>query len=168
MGMMARIGYGSALAFSLCAWAQSAAAQAGIPDAAPVTIQSSVPRELALGAVLKTVEDPSTELQWLLIEDPAHPGGPGQLVSVKSGAGRAHPPRGVERVAQERPVIRMGDAVQVEEHSAVVDASLQAVALSSAVPGGTLRVRLRIGGRMLKTRALGPGRAVLEPTGGEP
>jgi hypothetical protein len=165
--MMARFRYGLALA-SFCAWAQLAAAQEAISDAVAATIQSSVPRELAGGAVLKAVEDPSTELRWLLIEDPAHPGGPGRLVSVKSGACKACPSSSRNTITAATPVIHAGDAVQVEEHSPVVDASLQAVALSSANSGGMLRVRLRIGGRMLKARALSPGRAVLESAGGEP
>lgn len=78
------------------------------------------------------------------------------------------PPKRAPKLAAAKPVIHAGEAVQVEEHSAVVDANLQAVALSSAAPGGILRVRLRIGGRVLRARAVAAGRATLEPAGGRP
>jgi len=57
-------------------------------------------------------------------------------------------------------VIHTGDEVTVEEHSAVIDARLQAVALGSAAAGSELRVRLRIGGKVVDALALKPGRAV--------
>lgn len=118
--------------------------------------------------VEKEIDDPNSGLRWVVVEDPAHPGGPGRL--VLSGKGGAQNPLRPNRVkaAKMSPVIHAGDAVQVQEHSAVVDASLQAVALGSAGSGCIFRVRLRIGGRVLKVRALAAGRAELEPDGERP
>jgi flagella basal body P-ring formation protein FlgA len=63
-------------------------------------------------------------------------------------------------------VIRAGDRLIVEENTAVVEARLEAVALGAAAPGSTFNVRLRIGGRVLRAVALGPGRAALAPVNG--
>ena len=78
------------------------------------------------------------------------------------------PPKRVANGNAAKPVIHAGESVQVEEHSPVLDASLQAVALSSAASGGVLRVRLRIGGRVLRARAIAAGRVAMEPAGGKP
>ena len=58
--------------------------------------------------------------------------------------------------SRRRPVI-------VEEHTAVVEARLEAMALGPAAVGGAFRARLRMGGKVVRAVALGPGRAVLEP-----
>ncbi|HWE87545.1 MAG TPA: hypothetical protein VG267_21545 [Terracidiphilus sp.] len=146
----------------------AAGAQEHKPAAVPLVVVSTVPPGLAAGAVLKEIHDPGSGALWLLVDDPAHPGGPGRLVAV--GAGK--PAEGgvvpMARVSGPEPVIHAGERVQVEEHSAVVDASLQATALGAAVPGGTLRVRLRVGGRVVAALALGPGRARLAPAGARP
>ncbi len=63
--------------------------------------------------------------------------------------------------ARLRPVIRAGDRLIVEEHTAVVDAALEAVRLNPAALGSTFKVRLKIGGKVLRAVALGPGRAAL-------
>jgi hypothetical protein len=68
-----------------------------------------------------------------------------------------------------RPVIHQGDLLIVEEHTAVVDASLQAVAMGQAVVGAWLNVRLKLGGKVLQVVALGAGRAALQAEpGGRP
>jgi hypothetical protein len=59
------------------------------------------------------------------------------------------------------PIIHPGDPVLVEEHSAVVDAVLEAVALGPAVEGGLFPARLKVGGRVLRVAAVAPGRAEL-------
>jgi flagella basal body P-ring formation protein FlgA len=59
---------------------------------------------------------------------------------------------------QRTAVIRGGDRVILEEHTPVVDARLEAIALAPAREGGTLRVRLKIGGGIVEAVALGPGR----------
>lgn len=60
-------------------------------------------------------------------------------------------------------MIRAGDALIVEEHTAVVDARLEAIALGSASKDAQFKARLKIGGRVVRVTALGPGGAMLEP-----
>jgi hypothetical protein len=121
--------------------------------------------------VLKVIADPHTGTRWLLLRDLSHPGGPGRLVpagelpanllpSLRADAtGAAAQPDAL----QVRPVIHTGDRLIVEEHTAVVDASLEAVALSAALPGAAFDVRLKWGGKVLRVWAAGPGRAMLQP-----
>ncbi len=165
---MEKIRIGLALALSAIVWAPTAGAEEGRPNAAPLAVVTTVAPELAAGAVFKEIDDPNSGQRWLLVEDPGHPGGPGRLISLRSDEAKAKPGKNAVRVAKANPVIHAGEAVQVEEHTGVVDASLQAVALSSAIPGEMLRVRLRIGGRVVKARALAAGRAALEPAGDRP
>jgi hypothetical protein len=119
-------------------------------------------------AVFYEMDDVATGDRWLLERDPIHPEGPGRWLRVRTpkagGEAAATPTRpslnaqAVDSTAM--PVIHTGDEVTVEEHSAVIDARLQAVALGSAAAGSELRVRLRIGGKVVDALALKPGRAV--------
>ena len=60
-------------------------------------------------------------------------------------------------------MIRAGDALLVEEHTAVVDARLEAVALESAAKGARFKARLKIGGKVVRAVAISPGRAGFAP-----
>ena len=102
------------------------------------------------------------------MRDPVHPGGPGRLVLVAgpgiepASAGssdRKRPARSAAKLAPLHPVIHAGDALIVEEHTAVVDARLEAVALGPAVEGASFGARLKIGGRVVRAVAV-CGRAV--------
>lgn len=165
---MTRVGFGLAWTIAASASLYAVAAQESRPNAAPLVVVTTADPELAAGSVFKEIDDQGSGLRWLLVEDPAHPGGPGRLVSLRSDETKAKPGKSAARVVKTNAVIHAGDTVQVEEHSAVVDASLQAVALSSAIPGEMFRVRLRIGRRVVKARALAVGRAALEPAGDRP
>jgi hypothetical protein len=121
------------------------------------------------GEVVREIDDPHTGDRWLLEPNLTHPEGPGRLVRlVGTGpgagdrAGVVSSRNGAALVA----VIRAGDRLIVEENTAVVEARLEAVALGAAAPGSTFNVRLRIGGRVLRAVALGPGRAALAPVNG--
>jgi hypothetical protein len=59
-------------------------------------------------------------------------------------------------------IIRPGDKLVVEEHSAITDAYLEGVALGPAGPGSALNVRLSIGGRVVRATAVAPGRAAVQ------
>ena len=65
--------------------------------------------------------------------------------------------------AELHPMIRSGDALIVAEHTAVVDARLEATSLGPAVAGAEFPARLRIGGKVVRVIALAPGRAELAP-----
>jgi hypothetical protein len=122
------------------------------------------------GEIVREIDDPHTGDRWLLMRNEQAPGGPGRLVLVaahRSASGGA-----TLRVAGEtgeavfQPVIRAGDRLIVEEHTARVDAVLEARALNPAAAGAALDVRLTIGGNVVRAVALGPGRAALQPGAG--
>jgi len=124
------------------------------------------------GEVVREIDDPHTGDRWLLMRNPAHPEGPGRLVRATanlSQAGRGAPAEALPvavltmQRTQFMPIIHTGDRLIVEEKTAVVEARLEAVALSPAVSGSPLHVRLTIGGNVVRAVALGPGRAVLAP-----
>jgi hypothetical protein len=116
--------------------------------------------------VLREIEDPSTGDLWLLLRDRSRSGGPGRLVLAGQRAGV--PDTAGNGMAQlvsvsERPIIHTGDAVIVEEHTARVDARLEAIALGPAMKGAIFEVRLKIGGKVVKVVATSPGHAVFAP-----
>jgi len=125
------------------------------------------------GEVVREIDDPHTGDRWLLRRNDQVPGGPGRLVLVaahQSATGGATPrAAGLNRDVQIPPVIRAGDRLILEEHTARVDAVLEARAMNPAAPGASLDVRLTIGGNVVRAIALGPGRAALQTeTGARP
>ena len=79
-----------------------------------------------------------------------------------AGAGQRNRPAPAPALREPEPllpVIRAGDRLIVEEHTAVVEARLEAVALGPAASGSPFQVRLTIGGKVVRAVALGPGRA---------
>ncbi len=116
------------------------------------------------GEIVRSVADPHSGRRWLLLRDADHPGGPGRFVLAEDrpAGSEGRPLSSVEKAERLEmlPVIRAGDRLVVEEHTAVADARLEAVAMGPAAMGATLSVRLAIGGRMVRAVALGPGRAV--------
>ncbi|MDR3796512.1 MAG: hypothetical protein P4K93_00070 [Terracidiphilus sp.] len=120
------------------------------------------------GQVFRQIEDPSTGDLWLLVRDPNRPAGPGRLVLARQlmkmqraiSSGPVQP-----LFAAVRPVIHTGDALIVEEHTGVVDARLEAVALEPAVKGAHLKARLKIGGKVVRVVAVSPGHASFAPEG---
>jgi hypothetical protein len=130
----------------------------------------------APGRVMREIIDGATGDRWLLVRDAAHSGGPGRMVRVARGdedsrrESKNEPAQpGTQSAAHAAPgpvtapAIRAGDAVMVEEHSPVVDARLEATALGSAEAGAELEARLKMGGKTVRVKALGPGRAELVP-----
>jgi hypothetical protein len=122
------------------------------------------------GAIVREIDDPHTGARWLLMRDSSHPGGPGRMELASEprsktissparnraqGEAGQYPPA----TEQAQPVIRAGDRVIVEEDTPVVEARLEAVALNPAAVGSSLRVRMIIGGRLVRAVALAPGRA---------
>lgn len=112
-------------------------------------------------SILCEIDDPGTGDRWLLERNEELPGGPGRLVLVAARRDAAALPAGGSGETRFRPVIRAGDRLIVEEHTEHVDAALEARALTPAIAGAALDVRLALGGRVVKAVALGPGRAAL-------
>jgi hypothetical protein len=132
--------------------------------------QGFTPGELVSGEIVREIDDPHNGDRWLLLRNAEAPGGPGRLVRIAARANQSssaiepsvHPPE--ETLLP--PVIHAGDRLIVEEHTARVDAQLEARALAPAAVGGALDVRLTIGGRVARVVALGAGRAVFQPETG--
>lgn len=128
--------------------------------------------------IIRTIDDPNLGDRWLLMRSAGQFGGPGRLLrtrqeGVQSSAtflgGSTKPaPSGTDPATDPATDpswrVRAGEPVLVEEHSAVVDAYLEGVALGPASAGTLFRVRLRVGARIVDAVAMGPGRAVLKPT----
>ena len=114
--------------------------------------------------VVREIDDPHSGDRWLLMRNPTCPGGPGRLVlaaAVPSGARQS-------RAEGSSPspvltVIHTGDRLIVEENTPLVAARLEAVALGPASPGSPLKVRLALGGRVVRAVALSAGRAAFAP-----
>lgn len=165
---MVRIRIGLVLVLAAGAMAHFAVAQKDKPASTPLAVVSTVPADLAAASIVREIDDPGSGVRWLLVEDPEHPCGPGRMIALAPGEEMHGVSTHGANSARTAAVIHAGDRVQVVEHTAVMDASMEAVALASAAPGGPLRVRLRVGGRVLSARALGPGLAVLAPVGEKP
>ena len=135
--------------------------------------------------IFMEIDDPSSGDCWLLLRDPSDPGGPGKLVLETRRAGNPERRRNnpsntisgagstanlVSGAAVSRfPVIHAGDRLIVGENTPVVEARLEAVALNPATVGSVFKVRLAIGGKVVRARALGPGRAAFaEEIGAQP
>lgn len=126
-------------------------------------------REKSLSRVVSEIDDLHSGNRWILSKAPDHPGGPGRMTRVSNlRAFGAEGVKGDGRIpdasspATPLPwVIRSGDRLIVEEHSAVVEGRLDAIALGSAACGGSFKARLEIGGRVVEVVALGAGRAAL-------
>jgi hypothetical protein len=122
------------------------------------------------GEIVREIDDPHTGKRWLLMRDERYPGGPGRM--VLAGVVLKESDVVIGRKAGQlvdtrfQSVIRAGDRLTVEEHTAVVDAVLEARALAPAALGGAFDARLMIGGRVVRVVALGPGRAALQPENG--
>jgi hypothetical protein len=140
--------------------------ESGQPSAAFVTVSGS-PR--AAEEIVREIHDPATGDRWLLERDSLHPGGPGRMVLLAQG--KTSPPardfsEGLGRAIEIRTpaaMIHAGDHLLVEEHNRLLDAVLEAIALTPARKDATLRIRLSIGGRVMNAVAIAPGRALLSP-----
>lgn len=141
---------------------------AGSPDSGSRFLIASVQpvggSEITQGEVIREIDDPRNGDRWILTRDSSHPAGPGRLVLLASVAILTGQPAPEEEAPAPipAPVIHAGDRVIVEEHTAVVEARLEGVAMGPAPAGSAVNVRLSIGGRVLHAEAIGPGRAVFQ------
>jgi hypothetical protein len=112
------------------------------------------------GEIVREIDDPHTGDRWLLMNDDSHPAGPRllRLVSAVRVESRKRAPEPAIPLA----IIHAGDRVIVEENTPVVEARLEAIALSQANAGSAFNVRLVLGGRVVQAVAVGPGRAVFQ------
>ncbi len=113
-------------------------------------------RAVAPTEVLREITDPHTGCRWLLVRDPNHLSGPGRLIATADSILDAHLETSMHPPLQ---VIHSGDHLTLEESTSTVEARLEAVALGPAMVGSPFNVRLVLGGKVMRARALGPGRA---------
>jgi len=141
---------------------------AGMGPAFTIRIAETIPSAgQTSGAIFREIDDPSTGDRWLLERDAFHPEGPGRwlLVAARRTSRQLSPrrdgasPGASETAYRQLPVIRPGDELIAEEHTAVVDARLEAVALGAAASGAEFPARLKIGGKVVALVAVAPGRA---------
>jgi hypothetical protein len=178
----------AALACALAALRLAAQAATASSQPAPRALSASTSVPDPALQVIREIVDPSTGDRWLLVRDWSSPGGPGRLLLL-AGAPRAlapspapaeknlpaskdHEPAAhtstapapiVQAPIAHAPIIHPNDPLVVEEDSPLVEARLAATALAPAAPGAWFAARLEIGGKIVRVRALAPGRAALTP-----
>jgi len=163
---MTKLPFGVLLGLALAVSTSLASGQAADTNPAFVLrIVGAAPSpEPSGGALVREIDDPFTGERWVMSRDDIHPGGPGRWMRVSARVAMRAAPRGYGSEELRTParvlVIHSGDQLILEEHTAVADARLAAVALGSAASGAEFRVRLQIGGTVVDAVALGPGRAV--------
>lgn len=160
----------AAVAILAAGWARPAAGQShgGSVNSGRGLAVASASAPVKSHDVFREMVDPHTGSHWLLIRDAQHPAGPGRLVLASQQQGMQ---RGSltwpSLAAEKKPVVHAGDTLVVEEHTALVDARLEAVALAAAFEGDSLRVRLKIGGKVVRAWAIGQGKALLDSDRGD-
>jgi hypothetical protein len=131
-----------------------------------IAVSSCGPAESA--RLFREIDDPHSGARWFLVRDSVNPGGPGRMELAQPGRGSDDREKRVvgQPIGQDwaGPIIRTGDRLLVEGHSPTADVYLEGVALGPAESGAALGVRLRIGSKVVRAVAAGPGRAALAPT----
>jgi hypothetical protein len=132
------------------------------------------PQKSADTNAIRVIRDPHTAMRWLLKRDPTRPSGPGRMVLLgqqevtKAQFASATNENAAMYQSIPANVIRTGDRLVMEENTANVTARLEATALGSAIKGAAFRVRLSIGGKIVRAVAIGPGRAAFAANAGRP
>jgi hypothetical protein len=117
--------------------------------------------------IFREIVDAHSGAHWVLLRDGIHPGGPGTLLPATSESElRESDKPDVSRRA-DAPCIHFGEKLIIEDRTETAEAFLEGVAMEAATVGSALRVRLKIGGKVVRTKALAPGRAALAADVGE-
>lgn len=118
--------------------------------------------------IIRQIQDYSTHVQWILIEDMSHPDLPARLTQARDGGSCGQPaeldskPRDPDLERMYRlPIVHTGDALTVLQHTPFAMVHLEAIALGPAMVGQTFRVRLKSSGLFLWVRATSAGHATL-------
>jgi hypothetical protein len=111
------------------------------------------------GKIVNERTDRSTGARWVLMRDVEHPAAPAHWVLADAGKEKAG---AGSKATEPKLAIHPGDKIVVEEETTVLNAWLEATALTGAENGGELRARMKIGGRIFAVRAIAPGTAELE------
>lgn len=107
--------------------------------------------------VVRMIPDPGAHAVWILEVDSHHPAGPGRLTELRepgtSPASRESIAASPAASNPALPLIRAGDHVFIEQHTAHVDSWLSGVALEPAGLNTPFRLRLS-GGQVLRAIAI--------------
>ena len=133
----------------------SAAGQQSLVAAGASAARAAQSVASAQARIVREIRDPQTGAHWLVVPSTENPAGPGRMIAA--------PPE--PRSQSKQMVIHNGDTLLVEERTQTVETCLAAVALGPAAMGSEFRVRLKVGGRVLKAVAVAPGRAALVSRG---
>lgn len=117
--------------------------------------------------VIRRIDDPATHLWWLLVQDRKRSAAPARLVAGSANFNGIGGMTAECAALKKTMLVHAGDSVIVEEHTGTVDARLEAIALDSAAAGDPLTIRLKIGGRILRARAIELGRVAMLSAGQE-
>ncbi len=128
---------------------------------APLPKHSSYRRSVEgveASGIAREIDDPSSGDRWLLVRSDGFPGGPGRLFLVSRDESQEFPPVLVHNppAGASVPVIRAGDTLAVEEHTELIDARFEAIALGPARTGDVFRVRVKLGGAVLRGECADP------------
>ena len=132
------------------------------PQTGPAELQTAAVGDSS--SVLREIDDPASGARWLLVRDQNDPGAPGRLLllSASQTLRLSHSQASsLPLVALLPVVVRAGDSLILEEHTARADVRLEAVALGPARAGDAIRARLNLGGSIVRAIVSGPHRATL-------
>ena len=117
----------------------------------------------------KIIRDPASGMSWRVATDPLHPEWPAKLLEISNedscgvrsaGLLREDRESGMAKAAQS-PTVRAGDWLRVLQDTRVVHAEFNAMALSKGWPGDSIKVRLRLGGKVMRVKLTAQGQALL-------
>jgi len=107
--------------------------------------------------------DVHNRIRWFIVRNLQSPAGPGLMAMAdESDVPNSEIPA---RRSGASLVIRPGDFLLIEEHTAAADLYLEGVALESAELGGTINARLKLAGKIVKVTAVERGKAALARRG---
>lgn len=175
---------------ALCIKAQQTGTVAEAEHPGIIALSNSSQNKVRSSEILRVINDPGGHAIWLLSTDPVYPSGPGRLEripltstphrtlaeesptprvdevnwQITNSGSLASSPSELASVAPApnlTPVIRAGDRIIIEQHSAILDSTLAAIALGPARLGAQFDARLVVGGKHLHAIALASGRAII-------
>jgi hypothetical protein len=147
-----------------CAAAQIAPPSGSSAHAVEVLGATSPAEPASASSIVREIDDLHLGARWLLLHEFGN-AGPGRLVLAAKSRSESRlianqtsvGPMGSIPV----PVIHAGDPLVIEEHTAIADARLEAVAMGPAAIGGLFKARLKIGYKIVSVVCLGSGRGLL-------
>lgn len=131
----------------------------GVPSRAETIADSVGPRPAQVVSDLPSI-------CWRLVRRDARDPGPGRWIARSARDCQLRGQDTEASAATVQPVIRPGEELDIEEHTAIAEIHLRARSLGYARAGEPIRVQISPLGSPFGAIAVGPGRAVLSNFGG--